>query len=138
MPVSSRNICTKVEFLLTFYNYQCTHAYYWLRSCVKKFAHFFTKSPDGAILYFSRIFTVFKVTPFMNHCPSHKWLSINASLLGAGGGVSQEPAIPGFSVSITIPIPEKRSGQFRYRYRYQGWAKFDTDSDTDTKTLQML
>ena len=50
----------------------------------------------------------------------------------------QEPAIPGFSVSITIPIPEKRSGRFRYRYRYQGWAKFDTDSDTDTKTLQML
>ena len=50
----------------------------------------------------------------------------------------QEPAIPGFSVSITIPIPKKVLDDSDTDFETQGWAKFDTDSDTDTKTLQML
>ena len=50
----------------------------------------------------------------------------------------QEPAIPGFSVSITILIPKKGLDDFDTDFDTQGWAKFDTDSDTDTKTLQML
>ena len=52
--------------------------------------------------------------------------------------VYQEPAIPGFSVSITISIPKKGLDDFDTDFDTQGWAKFDTDSDTDTKTLQML
>ena len=54
------------------------------------------------------------------------------------GNMGQEPAIPGFSVSITILIPKKGLDDFDTDFDTQGWAKFDTDSDTDTKTLQML
>ena len=48
----------------------------------------------------------------------------------------QEPAIPGFSVSITILIPKKGLDDFDTDFETQGCAKFDSDSDTDTKTLE--
>ena len=65
-------------------------------------------------------------------------LTSRRSSCGKYQGGNQEPAIPGFSVSITILIPKKGLDDFDTDYDTQGWAKFDTDSDTDTKTLQML
>ena len=47
--------------------------------------------------------------------------------------MKQEPAIPGFSVSITILIPKKGLDDFDTDFDTQGWAKFDTDSNTDTR-----
>ena len=45
-------------------------------------------------------------------------------------GPYQEPAIPGFSVSITIPIPNEGLDDSNTDSETQGCAKFDSDTDT--------